>query len=616
MSLITYSSYGNVVLKLTSDRNELKRGLKRLRDVVPSGPRNMQAGLRKANEQISRVFYNNRKAASLVYALTAGPLLPSTLRDAKNEASRLRNMKTKVYCLGVKDYQRDQLIQIVEGKTHMYDVPKSSDKEGFIISLVGNSCKEVMGGDTFYACVRESYQLGFYAYGLSPDRMKDYTCRYKLDKTEVFTKPPNSVTEEKIICPGHIFLKAGQVVVVDYSLDLGNTWSERSLKITSKDCHETVEPPAVPTTTTVTTVPTTVRTSRTTTRTTTTPTPTTVRTSSRTTTRTTTTPTPTTVRTSRTTTRTTTTPTPTTVRTSRTTTRTTTTPTPTTVRTSRTTTRTTTTPTPTTVRTSRTTTRTTTTPTPTTVRTSRTTTRTTTTPTPTTVRTSRTTTRTTTTRTPTTVRTSRTTTRTTTTTMTTKTTVPTTVTMTTTVTTVVTTTVTTVVTEEETTVPMVVTQSPVPSNPLLYPTLIPSLVVIPLLLVCICCCKRKPCPVQTRVIVSCCGCQEDRIKQMEGKLDTFYDFVQHCSQVPLMWCPPRDTGRCTNFTLMNPHCTQMFCGPKICLQPSQECFPLSSCCSHGQHLPPIRSQSLSRMLPLIPPTARKLCRSTLSLPPP
>ncbi|XP_059756498.1 anthrax toxin receptor-like [Balaenoptera ricei] len=94
-------------------------------------------------------------------------------------------MKTKVYCLGVKDYQRDQ--------------------------LVGNSCKEVMGGDTFYACVRESYQLGFYAYGLSPDRMKDYTCRYKLDKTEVFTKPPNSVTEEKIICPGHIFLKAGHM---------------------------------------------------------------------------------------------------------------------------------------------------------------------------------------------------------------------------------------------------------------------------------------------------------------------------------------------------------------------------------------------------------------------
>ena len=29
----------------------------------------------------------DRKAASLVYALTAGPLLPSTLGDAKNEVS-------------------------------------------------------------------------------------------------------------------------------------------------------------------------------------------------------------------------------------------------------------------------------------------------------------------------------------------------------------------------------------------------------------------------------------------------------------------------------------------------------------------------------------------------
>ncbi|XP_066883565.1 anthrax toxin receptor 1-like isoform X2 [Kogia breviceps] len=75
-------------------------------------------------------------------------------------------MKTKVYCLGVKDYQRDQLIQIVQGKTHVYDVPKSSDKEGFIISLVGNSCKEVMGGDTFYACVRVPYCFGYCSFGI------------------------------------------------------------------------------------------------------------------------------------------------------------------------------------------------------------------------------------------------------------------------------------------------------------------------------------------------------------------------------------------------------------------------------------------------------------------
>ncbi|OWK08110.1 hypothetical protein Celaphus_00008377 [Cervus elaphus hippelaphus] len=86
----------------------------------------------------------------------------------------------------------------------------------------------------------ESYQLGFYAHGLNPDKIKEYTCRYKLDDSQVYNKEPASVTNEKITCQGHIFAKTGQVIVVDYSLDLGKTYSKRFLKVTSKDC---VEPP-------------------------------------------------------------------------------------------------------------------------------------------------------------------------------------------------------------------------------------------------------------------------------------------------------------------------------------------------------------------------------------
>ncbi|XP_025140671.2 anthrax toxin receptor-like [Bubalus bubalis] len=183
-------------------------------------------------------------------------------------------------------------------------------------------------------------------------------------------------------------------------------------------------------------------------------------------------------------------------------------------------------------------------------------------------------------------------------------------------------------TETTTSVTTVVTQMAVPSSPFLYATLIPSLIVIPLVLICICCYKtvikeppsaqrpEKPCPVQTTVIVSCCECQEDRISQMEGKLDVFYNFLQRCSLMPLIWYPTRDMGRCPNFALMNPQCAPMLCGPKICPQPRQECFPLNSCSSHWQHHQPIRTQSFSRFLPLSPPTANKLCRSPLSLPPP
>ncbi|EPY78509.1 hypothetical protein CB1_001056015 [Camelus ferus] len=178
MSFITYSNYGNVLLRLTSDRGQ-------------------QPIL--ANEEIARVFYSNKKAASLIFTVTAGPLLPTDLRKSKSE-----------------------LIQIVAGKTQMYEIPQIPDNEGFLISLVGNSCKEVMGGDTFYACVGgsskvrvtaisypwrpEPYQLGFFAYGLIQSKIPDYACRYNLDKTEVYittilttTTVTTVVTEPEVV---------------------------------------------------------------------------------------------------------------------------------------------------------------------------------------------------------------------------------------------------------------------------------------------------------------------------------------------------------------------------------------------------------------------------------
>ncbi|KAJ1066395.1 hypothetical protein K5549_007517 [Capra hircus] len=422
MSFITYATQGNTVMNLTSNRREIQDGLKRLQDIVPSGAANMQEGLKKANEQIESVYSNNKNASSLIFTLTAGPLLPATLQDAKGEATKARNMKTTIYAMGIKDCKRDQLLQIVQGKRQVYRVDESNIDEGFIRSIVGNSCKQVMGKDTFYACVGESYQLGFYAHGLNPDKIKEYTCRYKLDEIQVYNKEPASVSNEKITCHGHIFAKTGQVIVVDYSLDLGKTYSKRFLKVTSKDC---VTPPVPP-------------------------------------------------------------------------------------------------------------------------------------------------------------------------------------------------------------VPTAPTEYPAPSSLLFLLSLVPFLAVISLLLLCFWCYRRiskepkpvpkpvpkKPFPAQTRVIVSCGGCQEDTLREMEGKLDTLCDFVQRCNQTPLMWCPTRNMPRCSSLSLAEPHCEQTPCGSKICFQPSQETFPLNNCCSRCHHPPPVCSQPPSSILPLIPPTAMEFYRPSSSLPPP
>ncbi|XP_032347544.1 anthrax toxin receptor-like [Camelus dromedarius] len=160
------------------------------------------------------------------------------------------------------------------------------------------------------------------------------------------------------------------------------------------------------------------------------------------------------------------------------------------------------------------------------------------------------------------------------------------------------------------------------TNPLFLSWLIPALLLLMLLLWFIChlCCKKtvkeppptqerakepeETCPMQTcPTVIVPCGCQGGRMERMEGKLDHLCDFVQRCSQAPVMWRPPRAVGRCINVALMKPHCGQVPCGPKICVQPSRECFPIKNFCSRCQHPLSMCPRLPSRMLPLIHPPA-------------
>uniref|UniRef100_A0AC11DS82 Uncharacterized protein n=1 Tax=Ovis aries TaxID=9940 RepID=A0AC11DS82_SHEEP len=153
MSFITSSTQGRTVMKLTSDRQEIRHGLSRLQNIVPTGATNLQEGLIKANKQIQHATSGESSASSLIITLTAGPLLPRTLQDTKKEAQQARDMGAKVYCLGIQDYKRDQLHNIVERKDQMYGMDKFNSAEKLVASLVKNSCMEMMAGDTHFVCL-------------------------------------------------------------------------------------------------------------------------------------------------------------------------------------------------------------------------------------------------------------------------------------------------------------------------------------------------------------------------------------------------------------------------------------------------------------------------------
>ncbi|XP_075843460.1 anthrax toxin receptor-like [Microtus pennsylvanicus] len=160
------------------------------------------------------------------------------------------------------------------------------------------------------------------------------------------------------------------------------------------------------------------------------------------------------------------------------------------------------------------------------------------------------------------------------------------------------------------------------------------------------------------VIVACCGCGSRGIQGNLGPCCSCFHPGYH--PMPVMWCHPKVQGRCNNFTLVNPSCTQASCSPKLCLpsnreylhltkpsyssrlviQPTGECFRISQapckpkiCLKAGQESLPVApslcskvcppsqkcytldcsqssypnrcTPSPSRMLPLLPPRARQ-----------
>ncbi|XP_054584726.1 anthrax toxin receptor-like isoform X3 [Eptesicus fuscus] len=243
MSFIT--SDGQVIMKPTSDRKAIQDGLSRLRNIVPSGALNMELGFKKANELIQPVYKKDNKAASLVISMIGGTMPEETLFGTRREANKARNMKAKVYSVGLQDYSRRQLMHIVEGEYQIYGRSNYNTIDDFVKSLVENSCLDVMGEDTYFVCVGESYILGFFSPVLKEQNINDYVCRYNVDNTTVYTLKVTNITKVKLLCQGHVFQKARQVVVVDYSLNNGLTFQEQQgLKMTSRKCNnKSTDPP-------------------------------------------------------------------------------------------------------------------------------------------------------------------------------------------------------------------------------------------------------------------------------------------------------------------------------------------------------------------------------------
>ncbi|KAL8206692.1 UNVERIFIED_CONTAM: Anthrax toxin receptor 2 [Gekko kuhli] len=80
----------------------------------------MHEGLKEANKQIRNA--QNQKSGSIIIALTDGQLTSLIPQYTEKEADIARELGARVYCIGVLDFDPNQLERIADSKAQVFPV--------------------------------------------------------------------------------------------------------------------------------------------------------------------------------------------------------------------------------------------------------------------------------------------------------------------------------------------------------------------------------------------------------------------------------------------------------------------------------------------------------------
>ncbi|XP_010140426.1 PREDICTED: anthrax toxin receptor 1-like [Buceros rhinoceros silvestris] len=238
MSFIVFSSRGTTVMKLTENRQAIRRGLDILQYEVPGGDTFMHEGFKRANEQIYQETYGGVRTASVIIALTDGELQDVQFYYAEQEANRARSFGAIVYCVGVKDFNETQLSTIADSIDHVFPVTGGFYAlRGTIDSILKKSCIEILAAEPSSVCAGESFQVVVRGNGFYHARNIDQVlCSFKLNDSLTINEKPTLVHDTYLLCPAPVIEDAGQVVFLQVSMNNGLTFISSSVSITSTQC--------------------------------------------------------------------------------------------------------------------------------------------------------------------------------------------------------------------------------------------------------------------------------------------------------------------------------------------------------------------------------------------
>uniref|UniRef100_A0A8B9IYV0 Anthrax toxin receptor 1 n=1 Tax=Amazona collaria TaxID=241587 RepID=A0A8B9IYV0_9PSIT len=199
MSFIVFSSRGTTIMKLTENREAIRRGLNILQSEVPGGDTFMNALLQifiveslchTYNSNLLTIFHVGVRTASVIIALTDGELQDVQFYYAEQEANRARSFGAIVYCVGVKDFNETQLSTIADSINHVFPVTGGFYAlRGTIDSILKKSCIEILAAEPSSVCAGESFQVVVRGNGFYHARNIDQVlCSFKLNDSLTISK--------------------------------------------------------------------------------------------------------------------------------------------------------------------------------------------------------------------------------------------------------------------------------------------------------------------------------------------------------------------------------------------------------------------------------------------
>ncbi|KAI2664523.1 Anthrax toxin receptor 2 [Labeo rohita] len=208
VSFIVFSSKAEIVLKLTGDRGEINEGLRHLSKINPAGETYMHEGIKQATAQMKEQV---KKSSSIIVALTDGKLEPYIHQLTKEEADVARTYGARVYCVGVKDFDEEQLADVADTREQVFPVKGGFQAlKGIVNSILKQSCTEILTVEPSSVCVNETFDIVLRGNGFTLGRQTEgVLCSFIVDGVTHKVKP-SKVRNDYVLCPAPVLYSVGQ----------------------------------------------------------------------------------------------------------------------------------------------------------------------------------------------------------------------------------------------------------------------------------------------------------------------------------------------------------------------------------------------------------------------